>query len=172
MEADDLVLAEIDENLARGDLSPAERAIHVQRRKEIYERVNGPAKAVGGRARAEKAGESVASAKSALASFTTDTAQKTGQSKRKIQLDAQRATKITNISDVVGTSLDKGHELDALAMLPPERQEKVIAKAKAGERVSAKVEARKDRRAEIEQSGALTGQTRPSHFKLAPQNWQ
>ena len=50
MEADDLALAEIDENLARGDLSPAERAIHVQRRKEIYERQHGPAKATGARA--------------------------------------------------------------------------------------------------------------------------
>lgn len=151
---DDLKLAEIDENLARGELSLAERGLHVRVRQEIYERKNGPAKAVGARASNAKQGKGNANANSALASFTKDTATKTGQSVRKIQVDAQRGRSIPNISEVVGTSLDKGDELDALAKLPIEKQDEVIAKAKAGEKVSAKTEAKKIKRAEIEQSTA------------------
>lgn len=49
-----------------------------------------------------------------------------------------RGKKIPNVADVVGTSLDKGNELDALAKLPAERQAELIEKAKAGERVSAR----------------------------------
>src|SRR6478672_12882040 len=37
MDADQAELAEIDENLIRADLSPIERALHVARRKELYE---------------------------------------------------------------------------------------------------------------------------------------
>jgi hypothetical protein len=33
-------LAEIDENLVRADLSPAENALHIAKRKEIYERIH------------------------------------------------------------------------------------------------------------------------------------
>jgi ParB/RepB/Spo0J family partition protein len=36
----DMLLAEIDENLMRGELSEAERAIHVAKRKELYDRIN------------------------------------------------------------------------------------------------------------------------------------
>ncbi len=150
---DDLKLAEIDENLARGELSAAERAIHIAERKAIYERKNGPAKAAGGVARAVKAGEQVATLKSSVA-FTKDTSDKTGRSAPAIRRDAQRANSIPNIAAVVGTSLDKGDELDALSKLSVQKQDEVIAKAKAGERVSAKVEAKKVKRAEIEQATA------------------
>ena len=37
---DEAELAEIDENLIRGELSPAERALHVGRRKELYEKLH------------------------------------------------------------------------------------------------------------------------------------
>lgn len=142
MEADDLALAEIDENLARGDLSPAERAIHVQKRKEVYERRHPETKhgATGRRGKKDVN----------FTSFSDDTSAKTGRSKSSIEKDSARARKIARINEVVVTPLDKGEELDALAKLPPERQATVIAKAKAGERVSAKVEARKHRRSEIE----------------------
>jgi len=45
-----------------------------------------------------------------------------------------------------GTSLDKGDEPDALANLPIEKQRAVIDRAKAGETVSAKTEAKKQAR--------------------------
>lgn len=34
------LLAEIDENLIRSELSPAERALHTSRRKELYDAVH------------------------------------------------------------------------------------------------------------------------------------
>ncbi|WP_144083547.1 hypothetical protein [Hyphomicrobium nitrativorans] len=73
----------------------------------------------------------------AITSFVENTAAKTGQSERKVRRDAARARLIPKIAEVVGTSLDKGDELDALVNLPDEKQSEVIARAKAGERVSA-----------------------------------
>jgi hypothetical protein len=48
---------------------------------------------------------------------------------------------------VARTSLDKGEELDALAKLSPERRNSLIERAGAGEKVSAKAEAKKEARA-------------------------
>ncbi|MGY8633576.1 hypothetical protein RAD15_13955 [Bradyrhizobium sp. 14AA] len=47
---------EIDENLIRRDLTPAQRAKLIAKRKAAYEAVHGPAKAVGDRASAAKQG--------------------------------------------------------------------------------------------------------------------
>jgi hypothetical protein len=88
--ADQAKLLEIDENLIRAELTPAERALHIARRKELYEKVHGKAKAIGGSASQRKQGHK-ASAKLADA-FTTETANKTGKSKRAVQRDATRGT--------------------------------------------------------------------------------
>ncbi|WP_298106491.1 hypothetical protein [Bradyrhizobium sp.] len=63
-------------------------------------------------------GKGDVTANSAVTSFTEDTALKTGQSVRKVRQDAYRGTEIGTaaLSKVVGTSLDKGEELDALAV--------------------------------------------------------
>lgn len=76
------VTLEIDENLIRRDLTPAQRAKLIAKRKAAYEAAHGPAKAVGDRASAAKQGRAGrgragASAKLAVVSFTTDTAAKT-----------------------------------------------------------------------------------------------
>lgn len=91
----------IDENLCRAELSPSERARQTARRKAIYEELNpetkvggAPAKAIGGRASAVAQGKDVANANLADASFTADTAAKTGQSERVVQRDAERGDKI------------------------------------------------------------------------------
>jgi hypothetical protein len=132
--ADELI--EIDENLCRADLSPAERADHIGRRKAIYERANpttkhgaAPGKAGGGKkAKGTK-----------LGSFAAATAKATGQSKTKIKRDAHRAKVLDRLLDKInGTSLDKGAELDALCRLPEEEQEELVARAVAGEQVSAR----------------------------------
>ena len=105
-------------------------------RKEIYERLHpqtrhgaAPGKAGGGK-KAPKDAKS--------ASFADDTAAKTGRSKRSVAQDATRADRIPEIAKVASTSLDQGEELDALARLPVAEQSALIARAWAGEKVSAK----------------------------------
>jgi hypothetical protein len=93
------------------------------RRKEAYEAIHGRAKAIGGTARAVQAGESVANADSALA-FTEDTARKTGKSKRTVQVNAERGTKIDAevLAKITGTHLDSGAYMDTLKGLTKPEQ--------------------------------------------------
>lgn len=146
-DADDRMLIEIDENLIRAELSPAERAIHIQARKEIYERVH-PETKTG--AAPGKAGGGKVAKNANFAPFAKDTAAKTGRSRRSVEADATRARGIAQIADVIGTSLDKGAELDALRKLPPAEQAKLIAAAKEGQPVSAQPPAAKIDRPEPE----------------------
>lgn len=76
--------------------------------------MHGSANAVGARAANRKMGD--ATAKLADASFTPDTAAKTGTPERSIPRDVTRAKALgPDLDRVAGTSLDKGAELDALA---------------------------------------------------------
>jgi hypothetical protein len=147
--ADATLLAELDENLVRAELTPAERAMHVGKRKELYEKLHPETKPTktGGPGRAKtrrKVCDDTADR------FTKDAAKKTGKSERAIQLDAARANKIVVLSDVAGTSLDTGEELDALAKLPEAEQRKLADRAVNGEKVSAKTRAKQVRREERE----------------------
>ena len=56
--------------------------------------------------------------------FTADTAERTGQSERKIARDASRGVRIDDavLDQVRGTPLDKGTTLDALAAVPRHQQ--------------------------------------------------
>lgn len=130
-DADLVALIEIDENLARGDLSPAERAIHIAKRKEIYERQHPETSYA---SRPGRKGRNDPN----FGSFSKDTAAKTGRSKASVAQDTTRAKHIPQIASVIGTSLDKGEELDALAKLPAAAQKNIIARAQKGEKVSAK----------------------------------
>ena len=136
VKADTAELIEIDENLIRAELSPAERADHVGRRKALYEKLHpetkhgaAPGKAGGGKkAKGTK-----------LGSFAKATAKATGQSATKIKRDATRAKDLDKLlGRINGTSLDKGAEMDALRKLPEEEQEILVARAAAGEQVSAR----------------------------------
>jgi uncharacterized ParB-like nuclease family protein len=136
MEAGEAELAEIDENLIRADLSPAERALHIAKRKELYEIAHPEAKATkaGGPGRAKyrrQNGDDIAER------FTKDTAKKTRTPERTIQRDSTRANKVPVLLDIVGTRLDKGAEIDALAQLPVGKQRSLAEAAKRGEQVSA-----------------------------------
>jgi hypothetical protein len=113
-------LAEIDENLIRRDLTPAQRAKLVSKRKAAYEATHPETKhgAIGrGRGKSGQVGHS-------SDRFTTDTARRTGKPERTIRRDATRAEALgPDLDRVAGTSLDKGSELDALAAMPaPGRQ--------------------------------------------------
>jgi N6-adenosine-specific RNA methylase IME4 len=136
-------LAEIDENLIRNELSPAERAISIARRKAIYEELHPETAHGGDRKSSRQVGDLNGPER-----FTKDTADTTGASERTIQRDAGRGEAISeeHLRAVTGTSLDKGEELDALAKLPEDKRADIIERAKSGEKVSAKIEAKKDRR--------------------------
>jgi hypothetical protein len=137
--ADQAELAEIDENLIRAGLTPAEQALHVARRKELYENQHPETKhgAIGrGREKSGQLGHS-------NGRFTKETARKTGQSERRVRRDATRGKKVKVLADITGTCLDKGEELDALAKLDEAQQRKLAEIAKAGEKVSAKQQVKK-----------------------------
>lgn len=173
-------LAEIDENLIRNEYSPAERAIAIARRKSIYETLH-PETAHGGNRKSsrqigdlkedDEAGEEVADR------FTEATAESTGRSERSVQRDAHRGEAVGSdtLQRVIGTALDKGEEIDALAKLSPERREEVIAKAEAGEKVSAKVAVKQERRddREVDLADKITAMpTKRYGVVLADPEWR
>jgi len=96
----------------RRDLTAAQRAKLVSRRKAAYEKVhpetkNGgaPGKAGGGKAKGTN-----------LVSFAADTAAKSGKSATSVKRDATRGKALgADLDRIEGTSLDEGAELDALA---------------------------------------------------------
>lgn len=138
-------LWEIDENLVRATLSPAQEALFVHRRLELHEQVYGKAKALGAVAANAAMGRAHTTAKLADASFTADTAKKTGKAPRTIQRLVQRATQNgrANLARIAGTSLNRGAELDSLPLVPPATRDALIEQAVAGFQVSA-VQARKE----------------------------
>jgi hypothetical protein len=140
LDGDAQALVEIDENLKRDDLSKSERAAHIAVRKEIYERLH-PETRVGATGRK---GRKICDNKT-TDRFTKDTAAKTGRSERSVQLDAKRG-KQKRIKETIGTSLDKGDELNALAEITevdPVKADELIDQAVAGKGVSAKAEVAK-----------------------------
>jgi N6-adenosine-specific RNA methylase IME4 len=63
-----------------------------------------------------------------------------------VQRDVTRAKRCVVLKEIVGTALDQGDEIDALAKLPESEQRKLAKRAKAGEKVIAKHAARRLRR--------------------------
>lgn len=114
----DRQLCEIDENLIRADLTAADRALFLARRKEIY-LVKHPETAKGatgnGRGKLRQVGEATTAAQR----FTASTAEATGQKERTIQRDVERGEKIsaTALQMLRGTRHDKGVTLDQLKRL-------------------------------------------------------
>jgi ParB-like chromosome segregation protein Spo0J len=126
-------MIEIDENLARVELTALERAEHMSRRKQLYEALHpevkhggAPGKAGGGKAKSKDA---------RVASFAADTAKKTGLSQRTVQEDVQIAKLSPESKRVVkGTPLaGKKRELLALSRLPPKEQATVAQAVTSGE---------------------------------------
>ena len=107
----DRQLWEIDENLMRAELSPTELGEHITRREELWKKRNsaqtlrtikGPGMPKG---------------------FASDTAEKTGVSKRAVQLATSRAKEIpADVRDQIkGTNLDTGVYLDWIKGMEPDR---------------------------------------------------
>jgi hypothetical protein len=128
-------LIEIDENLCRAELTPAQRAAAIKRRKQIWEALHpntGGADCATGRRADGKFGDG-------QQQFAAETAGVSGESKSQINRHLARADALgDDLASVAGTSLDKGVELDALKSLPQAERQALIACARKGEAVSAR----------------------------------
>jgi ParB/RepB/Spo0J family partition protein len=145
---------ELRENVDRGELTPAEMTSHLARLVEISEEQH---KLKPANQHTKSAAPQIEGKQKGKASNTAKTvAKETGRSPAAIERAAHRVKAIPKIAEVVGTSLDKGVELDALAKLEPERQEELIERAAAGEKVSAKAEIAKPDVFQRAKEGTLT----------------
>jgi ParB family chromosome partitioning protein len=134
-------LMEIDENLCRAELTPAQEAASIARRKKIYLALHpstgaGKSQAAGMNAKLGRGdvGEKFSP------TFAQATAVVSGKNRRSVELAAARGQAINteNLDKIVGTSLDKGVELDALAKIPAVERDELIDRAAKGEKVSAR----------------------------------
>lgn len=130
---DEAILAEIDENLCRADLTASQRAKFTAARKKVYLKAH-PQTGKGGDRQSATGKQSAKLARS----FVAETAAKTGKPTRTIERDVTRGERLgPDLDRVAGTSLDKGAELDALAAMSAETRDPIIQRAAAGEEVSA-----------------------------------
>ncbi len=114
------LLWEIDENLMRAELSEGERAEHLLRRKQIFEAKREQARAY----------DSGSAKPQYERGFASETAERTGLTKRHINRSIRRAELVApDVRDAIrGTpSFRKGVELDALAELSHEEQRRAVA---------------------------------------------
>jgi len=123
----DAELAEIDENLRRALLSPAERKLHIGRRKELYEAEH-PETRHGAVGRGGKRSKDVNS-------FVDDTAAKTGRGRSTIARDARHSKTVAVLGEIIRTPLDSDAEIERL---PADEQHKLAEQAKVGLEVTAK----------------------------------
>jgi hypothetical protein len=141
VDADDLhvELIEIDENLCRKNLSPAQEALAVARRKQIYEQLHPETKHGGSRTPSRQSGV-LKSIQKSMKRFSAATAAQTGRGERSIQRIAHRGENIdpAALAKIDGTSLDKCSELDALSKLSVPEQKRLIDLAASGAEVSAR----------------------------------
>jgi hypothetical protein len=135
-------LVEIDENLNRRELSQALRRSLTKQRKALYEEEHPETKrgSAGGRAKAGKSAKSQNATKQTPA-FIDAHATQTGRHRATIAREISEAEKIgdAEMKKIVGTSLDKQSEITALAAIDEDERQKIVDRAVAGEKVSAKL---------------------------------
>ncbi|KAB2764773.1 hypothetical protein F9L00_03560 [Brucella anthropi] len=114
----DAELWEIDENLARSELSPADRAVFTFRRKELYLQKY-PETGHGGDRKSNGKQRHLID-REERKSFVAATAELSGKSERTIRQDAERGEKICEaaIRLLRGTRFNSGATLDKLKKLP------------------------------------------------------
>jgi hypothetical protein len=140
-------LISIDENLCRQDLTAAQEAAALARRKQIYQLLY-PAVGHGGDRKSNRQNGDLKS-KAKQKRFTKVTSEATGKPERSIQRAVRRGTRIgsKNLERIVKSSLDKPSELDALAALSAPEREALIERAAKGETVTAR-QSTSDKRSE------------------------
>ena len=129
LDADAALLAEIDENLVRADLSPAERKLHLLVQKEVYEKLHPETKQGATGRKGRQNGN--------LLRFTKVAAERINCSERSAQRDLFHARNVAVLREIAGTKLDRELEIEALAALPEAEQRKLAKQAMGGEDVSA-----------------------------------
>lgn len=124
-------LMEIDENLARSELSEAEERAHFLRREEVWLEI-----------KRKESGENFLTFQTTgrgNKQFAAELASVTGIDKSGINKKLKQARELgQDIHRIVGTSLDKGVEMDALLKLPSDQRAELIERAAVGEQVSAR----------------------------------
>jgi len=126
-------LAEIDENVVRSNLSPAERGDLLMRRKEIYETIHPESRATynGGQFRGNQHQNVVAAPSAATTkSFVQDTSEQTGMSPRTVRQYIQTAKNLTpEARAIIGDTDTKLGPKAALKLsrLPPEQQKEAAS---------------------------------------------
>jgi ParB-like chromosome segregation protein Spo0J len=135
-------LINIDENLCRANLTPAQMAAAIAKRKQIYE-VLYPETVHGGNRKSSRRIGNLKRRRTAKR-FTKATAEATGRSERHIQRAARHGEKIgaEELERLANTSLDKAVELEALAVRTADERKALIDRAVAGEAVSARIESK------------------------------
>lgn len=131
-------LIEIDENLCRAELTASQRASAIKRRRQIWGALH-PEEIQVGKVCPPESATGYKQPPPQEKGFAASTAAVSGESKRAINQHLARADALgDDLERIKGTSLDKGVELDALAKLPETDRKDLIARAEAGEEVSAR----------------------------------
>jgi N6-adenosine-specific RNA methylase IME4/ParB-like chromosome segregation protein Spo0J len=138
---------ELRENVDRGELTATQQSMHYARLMEIAEIKHKIKKGPSNEDENVNAQVGRKLSDAARANSAVAVSQDTGRSATSVERDARRVKSIKGIGDVVGTSLDSGVELDALARLTEDTQRGIIQRALDGEKVSARTELKKQERA-------------------------
>jgi uncharacterized ParB-like nuclease family protein len=166
MDADQALLAEIDENLVRADLTPSERAAHHATRKQLYLKLHPETEKGKAGGRPRKTSDKMS--KVSTRGYAKAAAKNVGKTSRTVARDVSRGEKIDPqaLSDLAGTCLDNGTELDALAKLPAAEQRSLAEAAKRGEKVSTITA-----HSACDPENDVTGKARSKPCRLDPQAW-
>lgn len=148
-DADTLLLAEVSENLIRGELTAVERALHTAKAKEVYERLhpettegNMKSRYVKDRHAANRGDLQITST---IPSFVRKMASETGVTPSTVHA-ITRQGRIKGVKKAIGTSIDTDNDLRALARIEtkdPELAASIIDRAASGEKISATTELKK-----------------------------
>lgn len=139
----DAQLAEIDENLARNELTALERSEQLARRKALYEAKHPETKhgALGGgrSGKGTRTKTELAESATSVTSFSEDTSAKTGLSARTVRQDVQIANDLApDVKEAIRDLpiANRKTELLGLAKKPVEEQREVVESIKRGDRES------------------------------------